>query len=61
MKPFTTIAAILFSLISAMHLLRLFFRWEVIANGARVPMWISVPGFVVTAGLALMLWREARK
>jgi hypothetical protein len=61
MKPFTTIAAIVFSLISSMHLLRLFFRWEVVANGVRIPMWISLPGFVVTAGLALMLWREVHE
>jgi hypothetical protein len=44
-----------------MHLLRVFFDWEVIVNGIIVPIWISVPGFLIAAGLALMLWRESRK
>jgi hypothetical protein len=61
MKPFTTIGSIIFSLIAIMHLLRVFFGWEVIVNGMIVPVWISVPGFLVTAGLALMLWRESRR
>jgi hypothetical protein len=61
MKPFTTIGSIIFSLIAIMHLLRVFFGWEVIVNGMIVPVWISVPGFLITAGLALMLWRESRR
>ena len=61
MKPFTNIAIILFLIIASIHLLRLYFGWEVIINGMVIPLWISVPGFVVTAGLALMLWRESRK
>jgi hypothetical protein len=61
MKPFTNIAIIVFSLIAFMHLLRLFFGWEVIINGMIIPLWISVPGFLIMAGLALMLWRESRK
>jgi membrane protein implicated in regulation of membrane protease activity len=61
MKPFTTIAVIVFSLIALIHLLRLFFGWEVIINGMILPIWISVPGFLIASGLALMLWRESRK
>ena len=61
MKPFTTIAVIVFSLIALIHLLRLFFGWEVIVNGMILPIWISVPGFLIASGLALMLWRESRK
>ena len=61
MKPFTNIAIILFLIIASIHLLRLYFGWEVIINGMVIPLWISVPGFMVTAGLALMLWRESRK
>jgi hypothetical protein len=61
MKPFTNIAIIVFSLISLIHLLRLFFGWEVIISGIIVPIWLSVPGFLVASGLALMLWRESRK
>lgn len=61
MKPFTTIAVIVFSLIALIHLLRLFFGWEVIVNGMILPIWMSVPGFLIASGLALMLWRESRK
>jgi hypothetical protein len=61
MKPFTTVGSIVFSIVAFVHLLRLFFGWEVTINGSIVPLWISVPGFLVAAGLALMLWRESRK
>jgi hypothetical protein len=61
MKPFTTIAIIIFSIIALMHILRLFFGWEVIINGKILPVWISVPGFLIALGLALMLWRESQK
>ena len=55
MKPFTSIGIIFFLVIAFIHLLRLFFRWEVIINGMIIPVWISVPGFLIAAGLALML------
>lgn len=61
MKPFTTIAIVVFSLIAFMHFLRLFFAWEVTINGMTVPVWLSVLGFLISSGLALMLWRESRK
>jgi hypothetical protein len=54
-KPFTTITVIVFSLIGFIHLLRLFFSWEVIINGTILPVWISAPGFFIASGLALML------
>jgi len=60
MKPFTTIAIIVFSLIAFMHLLRLLFVWEVTINDMIVPVWLSVLGFIISSGLALMLWRESR-
>ena len=60
-KPFTTVAVVLFALIAFAHLLRLFFGWEVTVNGLVVPKWVSGPGLAITAGLALMVWREARK
>ena len=61
MKPFTTIAAVIFALVALVHVLRLFLGWEVIASGIAVPMWASVAGLVIAAGLAVMLLREARK
>jgi hypothetical protein len=61
MKPFTSIAAIIFAFISFMHLLRLVFGWEITFNGLIVPIWISVPGFLITALLVMMLWLESRR
>jgi hypothetical protein len=61
MKPFTTIAVIVFTLIAFIHLIRLFFGWEVTISGMIVPIWISAPGFLIALGLALMMWRESRK
>jgi len=60
-KPFTSIAVMVFSLIAFVHLLRLFFGWEVIISGMILPVWMSAPGFAIASGLALMLWRECRK
>ena len=61
MKPFTTIAAVIFALVAFLHLLRLFLGWEVTIQGTAVPMWVSALGLVIAAGLAVMLLREARK
>ncbi len=61
MRPFTTIAVVVFSLIAVVHLLRLFFHWQVTINGMLVPIWVSIPGFIITGVLAIMLWQEAKK
>lgn len=60
MKPFTTVAVVVFSIISVVHLLRLFFHWQVTVNGMIVPIWISIPGFIITGVLAFMLLKEAK-
>jgi hypothetical protein len=61
MKPFTTIAVAIFTVVALVHLLRLFAGWEVVVIGFAVPVWWSAPGFVIAGGLALMVWREARR
>jgi hypothetical protein len=60
MKPFTAIAIVLFAVVAIAHVLRLFAGWEVIVNGLEIPVWLSLPASIVAAGLAAMLWREAR-
>lgn len=59
MKPATLLAVVLFSLVAVAHLLRVIFQVEVVVDGAAMPMWISVVGFVVPGLLALALWRDA--
>ena len=61
MKPYTTIAAIVFSLIAVLQLVRFIAGWEVTVNGVIVPLWASALAFVIATGLAVMLWREARR
>jgi hypothetical protein len=59
-KPFTTIAVTVFTLMAIVHLGRLLTGWEVVVTGFVVPVWWSAVGLVVAGGLALMVWREAR-
>ena len=61
MKPFTIIAAGLFALIAVVQLVRFLFSWEITVNGVMIPVWASGIVSVIAAGLAVMLWREARQ
>ena len=61
MKPFTTMSAVLLALIAVLHLLRFILGWEVSVNGLTVPVWLSAIAFVITAGLAIMVWKETRR
>ena len=58
MKPFTTLAMILFAMIAVAHLYRLVQPFEVVVAGAAVPQWVSLPALLVAGLLAAMLWRE---
>lgn len=60
MKPFTGIAIVFLALIATLQLLRSIMGWEVSVNGMSVPTWASVMAFIITGGLALMLWKESR-
>ena len=60
MRPASTIAALVFSLVAIAHLLRLILQVEALVGGAMIPMWVSIGGFVVAGPLAVALWREAQ-
>jgi hypothetical protein len=60
MKPFTTVAVVVFSLVALLQLLRVALGWEVSVNGIIIPFWASLIACVVAATLAFMLWRETR-
>lgn len=60
MKPFTTIAVAIFTIVAVVHLLRIVFGWEVVIQGTVIPMWASYLGLIIAGGLAVMLWRESR-
>ncbi len=61
MKPFTTLAILIFALIALAHLYRLLRPFEVIVAGTPLPQWASIAGLAVAAGLAVMLRRESRR
>jgi len=61
MKPFTTVASLVFSLVALLQLLRVVLGWEITVNGIFVPPWASVIACLVAATLAFTLWRESRK
>jgi hypothetical protein len=58
-KPFTAITIALLSLIAFLHVLRLLFQWPATINGIDIPMWASILGTIVAAGLAVMVQRES--
>jgi len=58
MKPFTTIAVVVFTLVAVLQLLRVALGWEITVNGAHAPLWASVIAGMVAAVLAFSLWRE---
>ena len=61
MKPFTTIAVIVFAILAAGHLYRFIRGLEVVVNDRTVPLWVSAVLGIVAAVLALMVWRESRR
>jgi hypothetical protein len=60
-KPFTTVAVAVFSLVALLQLLRIVSGWEVTVNGITIPIWASGIAFVLATALGVMLWREARQ
>jgi hypothetical protein len=60
MKPFTSVAVLVFTLVAIVQLLRVALGWDVSINGVHIPSWASVLICLVTATLAFMLWRERR-
>jgi len=60
MKPFTTLAVFILSLIAVLQLTRFVQGWEVSVDGVTIPVWVSGVAFVIVGGIAAMLWRESR-
>jgi hypothetical protein len=60
MKPFTTVAIFVFSVVSLLQLIRAALAWELTVDGIFIPIWASIIACVVAGILAIMVWREAR-
>jgi hypothetical protein len=61
MKPVQTVVVAFLSLLALLQLLRVLLGWSVVVNGIAIPLWASTVAVVVAGGLALLLWREARR
>jgi hypothetical protein len=59
-RPFTLIAALIFALMSLIHVYRLFTDFQVVLGSHVIPMWVSYVAIVVAGGLAIGLYRESR-
>lgn len=60
-RPFTLIAAIIFALMAVVHAYRVFTHFQIVAGSHALPMWLSIVAIVVTAVLAIGLFRESRR
>jgi hypothetical protein len=60
-RPFTLIAAVIFALMALAHAYRLATHFQIVAGSHALPLWISIVAIVVTAILAVGLFRESRR
>lgn len=60
-RPFTLVAAVIFLLMAAVHVYRLLTHFQVIVGSQVIPQYVSWIAIIVTGGLSLMLFREARR
>jgi hypothetical protein len=61
MKPGTLIATIFLAFIALAHLARVTLGVGLTVGGRVIPVWASVPAFLFTGALAIVLWREHRR
>lgn len=56
-KTFSTIALVIFSLITLLHILRLVYSWSAVIAGWEVPMWMSGAAVIFFVYLAYSAFR----
>ena len=61
MKPFTTIAAAVFTAVALVHLYRIFAGFPITIGGTSVGAEVSWIGLIVAGVLAFGLFKEARR
>jgi hypothetical protein len=59
-RPFTLLAAVIFALMMLAHLYRLVTDFQIVLGSHAIPMSVSWIAIVVTAVLAVMLYRESQ-
>ena len=58
MKLGTRLAMFLLALVAVVHILRLALGVEVVVDGWVAPMWVSIAGALIPAGLVYLIYRE---
>jgi hypothetical protein len=61
MKTSTAVVAIFLVIVSLVHLLRVILQWKVTINTTEIPISASVAACIITAALAIWIWRENKK
>jgi hypothetical protein len=61
MKPFTTIAVVVFAIVALLQLVRFIAAWPLSINGFAIPVWASAFASAFAAVLSIMVWRENHK
>jgi len=60
-KTYLLLSAVIFSVVSIFHLLRLFLKWNAVIDRWTVPLWMSVIGSVVAGLLAYSGFKLIKK
>ncbi|MEN8136258.1 MAG: hypothetical protein ABFS18_12100 [Thermodesulfobacteriota bacterium] len=60
-KPVSTIVTIFLIMIALLHVLRLLYQVNITVGDIDIPMWPSIFGSLVPAGLAVMLKKESNR
>ena len=59
-KTFTLTAGVVFSLVAALHALRLLFGWEAVIGGWSVPLWASWLALAASGYLAYTAFKVGK-
>ncbi len=60
-KTFTVTAGVVFSLIAALHALRLLLRWDAVIGGWTVPIWLSWVALAAAGYLAYTAFNVGKR
>ena len=61
MKPFSTVASVLFGLMALAHLYRIVKHFDLVVMGHPVPIAVNFVGVAIAGVLSVGLWREAKR
>lgn len=60
-KNYAITSSLIFFLVAVLHVLRLFYQWDVDIGGWHAPMWVSVVGLLVAGFLSVVGFRVAQQ